>query len=192
MDNCAPNFSLDEPLYKKQLNKDLILNVYKNKVWGSYRHLLLEPPSLIEVQHSFANSLIRGDLSSLKWYQGSIVPFTKPPAESNLAHVYYTALNFRDIMLATAKLAPEVIARGRINQESVIGFEFTGRTERGERIMGMITSRALTNILEYDKYLQWKVPDSWSLEEAATVPVVYGTVRYSCLCLNDLLTFYFS
>jgi len=191
LDKCAPSFSLDEPLYKKQLNKDLVLNVYKNKVWGSYRHLLLEPPSLIEVQHSCVNTSIRGDLSSLKWFQGSIVPFTKQPAESDLAHVYYTALNFRDIMLATAKLAPEVIARGRINQESVIGFEYSGRLESGERIMGMITSRALTNILVYDKYLSWKVPDSWSLEEAATVPVVYGTVRYSNLCLSDLLTFYF-
>ncbi|CAI6352158.1 unnamed protein product [Macrosiphum euphorbiae] len=181
MDKCAPSFSLDEPLYRKQLNKDLILNVYKNKVWGSYRHLLLEPPSLIEVQHSCANSSIRGDLSSLKWFQGSIVPFKKQPAESDLVHVYYTALNFRDIMLATAKLAPEVIARGRINQESVIGFEYSGRLESGERIMGMITSRALTNILVYDKYLSWKVPDSWSLEEAATVPVVYGTVIYALI-----------
>ncbi|XP_060866838.1 fatty acid synthase-like [Metopolophium dirhodum] len=181
LDKCAPSFSLDEPLYKKQLNKDLILNVYKNKVWGSYRHLLLEPPSLIEVQHSCVNTSIRGDLSSLKWFQGSIVPFTKQPAESDLAHVYYTALNFRDIMLATAKLAPEVIARGRINQESVIGFEYSGRLESGERIMGMITSRALTNILVYDKYLSWKVPDSWSLEEAATVPVVYGTVIYALI-----------
>jgi len=187
MDGCAPNFSLDEPLYKKQLTKDLILNVYKNKVWGSYRHLLLEPPSLIEVQHSCVNAAIRGDLSSLKWYQGSIVPFTKQPAESSLLHIYYAALNFRDIMLATAKLAPEVIARGRINQESVIGFEYSGRTENGERLMGMVTTRALSNIIEYDRYLSWKVPDSWSLEEAATVPVVYGTVRYSNLCLSNLI-----
>lgn len=184
MDKSAPSFSLNEPLYKTQLKKDLVLNVYKDKVWGSYRHLLLEPPSLIEVQHHCVNSLVRGDLSSLKWFAGSLVPFTKPPTESKLLHAYYTALNFKDIMLATAKLAPEVRARGRINQESVIGFEYSGRTESGERLMGMITSRALTNILEYDPYLAWKVPDSWSLEDAATVPVVYGTVRNLMLCLN--------
>lgn len=176
MDESAPEFSLDNPLYKTQLKKDLALNVFKNKVWGSYRHLLLEPPSLIEVNHCYINTTIRGDLSSLKWLAGPIVPFVKKPEESKLVHVYYTALNFRDIMLATAKLAPEVIARGRINQESVIGFEYVGRTERGDRIMGMVTSRALTNILEYDPYLAWKIPDHWSMEEAATVPVVYGTV----------------
>jgi len=176
MDKCAPNFSLEDPLYKTQLNKDLILNVYKNKVWGSYRHLLLEPPFLINVQHYYLKSSIHGDLSSLKWFEGSIVPFTKPPAESNLLHIYYTALNFKDIMLATAKLAPEFIAKGRINQESVIGVEYSGRAESGERRMGMTTSRALSNIIEYDPYLSWKVPDNWSLEDAATVPVAYGIV----------------
>jgi fatty acid synthase len=176
MDESVPEFSLDDPLYKTQLKKDLALNVFKNNVWGSYRHLLLEPPSLVEVHHCYVNTTIRGDLSSLKWFTGPIVPFIQKPEESKLVHVYYTALNFRDIMLATAKLAPEVIARGRINQESVIGFEYTGRTERGDRVMGMISSRALTNILEYDPYLSWKVPDHWSMEEAATVPVVYGTV----------------
>lgn len=176
MDESAPEFSLDDPFYKTQLKKDLALNVYKNQTWGSYRHLLLEPPSLVEVDHCCANTTIRGDLTSLKWSAGPLTPFTKSPEESRIVHVYYTALNFRDIMLATAKLAPEVIARGRINQESVIGFEYTGRTEKGDRIMGMITSRALANLLEYDPCLSWKVPDHWSMEEAATVPVVYGTV----------------
>jgi len=186
MDESAPAFSLDNPLYKTQLQKDLALNVYKNKVWGSYRHLLLEPSSLIEVQHCTVNSTIRGDLSSLKWLAGPLVPYTHKQEESLISHVYYSALNFKDIMLATAKLAPEVVARGRINQENVIGFEYAGRTERGDRIMGMITSRALSNLVLYDPYLAWKVPDHWSLEEAATVPVVYGTVCTACLSLIDL------
>lgn len=176
MDKDAPVFSLDDPLYKTQLKKDLVLNVYKNKVWGSYRHLLLESSSSVEVYHSTVNTTIRGDLSSLKWLAGPIVPFTKTPEESNLVHVYYCALNFRDVMLATAKLASEVVSRGRINQESVIGFEYTGRTERGDRVMGMVTSRALSTLLVEDKLLSWKIPDHWSLEDAATVPVVYGTV----------------
>lgn len=175
MDKDAPVFSLDDPLYKTQLKKDLVLNVYKNKVWGSYRHLLLEPSSLVEVYHSVVNTTIRGDLSSLKWLAGSINPFIKKTEESDLVHVYYCALNFRDVMLATAKLAPEVIAKGRIDQESVIGFEYSGRTESGERIMGMVLSEALSTLL-HKRPLTWKVPDHWSLEEAATVPVVYGTV----------------
>lgn len=130
----------------------------------------------MEVHHAYVNTTVRGDLSSLKWFAGSLVPYTQKPEESNIVHVYYTALNFRDIMLATAKLAPEVVARGRLNVESVIGFEYTGRTENGDRIMGMVTSRALTTLLDCDPYLSWKIPDCWTMEEAATVPVVYGTV----------------
>lgn len=163
-------------MYKTQLKKDLALNVYKNKVWGSYRHLLLGPPSLNEVDHYWVNTLVRGDLSSLKWLSGPLVPNTLKTEESQIIHIYYTALNFRDIMLATGKLAPEVVARGRINQASVIGFEYVGRYENGTRIMGMVTSQALSNLLICDPYLSWKIPDEWSMEDAATVPVVYGTV----------------
>lgn len=178
IDKSAPTFSLEDPFYKTQLKKDLALNVYKNKVWGSYRHLLLEPSSQIEVEHGLVNTTVRGDLSSLKWVAGNLVPYKQKPEESLIVHTYYVALNFRDVMLATAKLAPEVVARGRINQGSVLGFEYVGRTERGDRIMGMIISKGLSNLLIYDKYLSWKVPDEWSMEDAATVPVVYGTVGH--------------
>lgn len=185
MDKGAPAFSLDDPFYKVQLKKDLALNVYKNKAWGSYRHLLLKPLSVIEVNHCAINTTVRGDLSSLKWLAGSLVPYTKNPEESRILHVYYAALNFKDIMVATAKLAPEVLARGRINQESVIGFEYAGRNEKGERIMGMVTTRGLSNLLVYDENLLWKIPDHWSMEEAATVPVTYGTVCCTRLRLSD-------
>lgn len=43
--------------------------------------------------------------------------------------------------------------------------------------MGMIVAKTMATIIESDVRLQWKVPDAWTLEEAATVPVVYGTVR---------------
>lgn len=178
IDKSAPTFSLEDPFYKTQLKKDLALNVYKNKNWGSYRHLLLEPLPPMEVDHGVINVAVRGDLSSLRWMTGAIVPYKQKPEESMIVHTYYVALNFRDIMLATAKLAPEVVARGRINQESVLGFEYVGRTERGDRLMGLVVCRGLSNLLVYDKYLSWKVPDDWSMEEAATVPVVYGTVKH--------------
>ncbi|XP_024890230.1 fatty acid synthase-like [Temnothorax curvispinosus] len=44
-DDKAPTFSLQEPLYTKQLQLDLPINVIRSgNVWGSYRHLPL--PSL--------------------------------------------------------------------------------------------------------------------------------------------------
>lgn len=90
--------------------------------------------------------------------------------------MYYSALNFRDIMTATGKLATEVAAHGRLNQECVQGLEFAGRTPDGRRVMGMMSRGALSNMIICDKTLIWDVPDEWSLEDAVTIPVVYGTV----------------
>ncbi|XP_050524285.1 fatty acid synthase [Daktulosphaira vitifoliae] len=179
MDSNAPDFSLENPFYKSQLKKNLALNVLKNNTWGSYRHLLLEPPSLVECEHAYVNSTIRGDLSSLKWIAGPIKVTEKNKLD--IVHIYYTALNFRDIMLASGKLAPEIVAKGRLDQETVIGFEYSGRNILGEKIMGISPTRGLSNLVKVDKLMSWKVPDKWSLEDAATVPVVYGTVFYAFL-----------
>lgn len=45
--------------------------------------------------------------------------------------------------------------------------------------MGMVPYGALSTLVTPDKNLLMRVPESWSLEEAATVPVVYGTVIYA-------------
>lgn len=45
--------------------------------------------------------------------------------------------------------------------------------------MGMVRSRGLANVVEGDKALLWAIPDEWSFEEAASVPVAYGTVYYA-------------
>jgi len=44
-DKNAPKFSLQDPFYTQQLQKDMTINVLRsNKTWGSYRHLRLPPP----------------------------------------------------------------------------------------------------------------------------------------------------
>jgi fatty acid synthase len=42
--------------------------------------------------------------------------------------------------------------------------------------MGIVTHGALASVVVADKTLLWGVPDDWTLEDAATVPVVYATV----------------
>jgi fatty acid synthase len=42
--------------------------------------------------------------------------------------------------------------------------------------MGMVNQQALASMVLGDKKMLWKVPDHWTLEDAATVPVVYATV----------------
>ncbi len=42
--------------------------------------------------------------------------------------------------------------------------------------MGMGPYRALASVVVADRSMLWDVPDDWTLEDAATVPVAYGTV----------------
>ena len=42
--------------------------------------------------------------------------------------------------------------------------------------MGMSSSGALSSIVHVDSTFIWQVPDFWTLEDAATIPVTYGTV----------------
>jgi len=49
-DEQAPKFSLQDPFYQEQLQKDMTINVLRsNKTWGSYRHLKLPRPEAISV-----------------------------------------------------------------------------------------------------------------------------------------------
>lgn len=45
--------------------------------------------------------------------------------------------------------------------------------------MGMVRNRGMANVVEGDKALLWSIPDEWTFEEAATIPVTYGTVYYA-------------
>jgi fatty acid synthase len=42
--------------------------------------------------------------------------------------------------------------------------------------MGMLPHGAIASVVVADKTILLDVPDHWTLEDAATVPVVYGTV----------------
>lgn len=72
VDKDAPKFSLEDEFYKQQLDKDLAVNVYKDGVWGSYRHFPVEVFDKRPVEHAFINTTVRGDLSSLSWLQGPL------------------------------------------------------------------------------------------------------------------------
>ncbi|XP_067015650.2 fatty acid synthase [Anabrus simplex] len=176
LDPEAPQFRPSLPLYSKQLEKDLAVNVLQNGHWGSYRHLLLEPPSKVTAPHGYSTVLVRGDLSSLTWVEG---PLSNYNEMSCPVHIYYSALNFRDVMLNTGKLGPDTCTRERIKMNIEQGFEFSGRDPSGRRVMGLIMAGTTANIIDSCPELTWDVPDTWTLEDAATVPVVYATIIYA-------------
>lgn len=92
-DPKAPEFSLENPLYAKQLKKDLAVCVLReNGCWGSYRHLPLPPQEPAPVPHALINQMVRGDLSSLTWLEGSIDPIKK---KNDIVNVVYSSINFK-------------------------------------------------------------------------------------------------
>ena len=65
---------------------------------------------LVSTDTAFVNVLTRGDLSSLHWIESPLRYFSSADhPQHQLCRVHYTALNFRDVMLATGKLPPDAI-----------------------------------------------------------------------------------
>lgn len=65
----------------------------------------------------------------------------------NGVNIQYAAVNFRDVMLATGRLSAEVIGSGRLDQECILGFEYSGVNKRGQRVMGTVISGAMVILL---------------------------------------------
>lgn len=71
-------------------------------------------------------------------------------------------------------------------QDCVLGMEFSGRLLNGKRVMGMVSTKGLATVVPADPVFLWDVPDDWTLEEAASVPAVYGTAYYALISRGKL------
>ncbi|KAL6953869.1 fatty-acid synthase system, partial [Sarracenia purpurea var. burkii] len=54
------------------------------------------------------------------------------------------------------------------------GIEYSGVQDTGERVMGLSLIDFNDPISKPDSILKWKVPQDWTLEDAATVPFIYA------------------
>ena len=90
--------------------------------------------------------------------------------------IAYAAMNFRDALLATKTIPiePQFSYKG-----SYIGYEFSGYDENGNRVMGLSNGSAFASSVISTPRFIWQVPPIWTLEQAATVPMVYITVLYA-------------
>nr|CAD7568916.1 unnamed protein product [Timema californicum] len=177
LDKTAPTFSLDDDMYKEQLAIGLTVNILKNGRWGSYRHLPLEDSTetLYPVKQAYVNITTPGDLSTLRWVQGPDLKYSKEAG--TLVHISCSALNFRDVMLATGRIQIDTVASDSSNKDCMLGLEFSGLDEKGHRLMGMVPAKGLA--MSVISRLVWEVPSTWTMTEAATVPVVYLTAYYA-------------
>ncbi|XP_076154823.1 fatty acid synthase [Alosa pseudoharengus] len=171
------------------IEKDLTMNVFRDGLWGAFRHHLI-PQKLEEEQteHAYVNVLTRGDLSSLRWITSPLKYFVPSNPNVHLCQVYYASLNFRDIMLATGKLPPDAIPGDLALQQCMLGMEFSGRDPSGQRVMGLLPAKGLATCVDADKRFLWEVPSNWTLEQAASVPVVYATAYYALVVRGRLQT----
>ncbi|KAI0219797.1 Fatty acid synthase [Lamellibrachia satsuma] len=189
---CIFNGSLDQSqsmpavegsLFESLVHKDQVMNIYRDGKWGSFRHIPLQKEGrhvTKRMEHAYVNVLTLGDLSSLKWIESPLKYFVPADHQNKeLCSVYYASLNFRDIMLATGKLPPDAIPGEIATKDSVLGMEFSGRNPAGNRIMGLVAGKGLASSVDADRRFIWPVPDHWTLEQAASVPVVYSTVYYA-------------
>jgi len=175
----APStFDINDKYFEEQLKLNHAVNVFKDGKWGGYRHLNICTDNNLSPQlsHCFANCHVKGDLSTFSWIQGSL---GINDANIDLIKIQYSSLNFKDVMLALGRIADN---RGKnvYEQKTCLGFEFSGIKRNGERVMGVAKDAgALATHYETSSAILWKVPDSWTLEEAATVPLVYFTVYFA-------------
>ncbi|XP_070507532.1 fatty acid synthase-like [Chironomus tepperi] len=170
-DDRAPKFSLENSFYRLQLELGFAVNILRNGNWGTFKHLDLVN-DIVEKPHfsdCYVKCLSKGDLSSLSWIQGSIMP-DKPES----VRIHYSTLNFKDLMIALGQITPNV-EYSRIDEQKILGIDWSGVSSDGKRVFGAGTFGGLSAYMDNGMRCMWEVPDNWTLEEAATVPIVYTT-----------------
>ena len=141
-----------------------------------------------EIVTCFLDVTTKGDLSSLKYFKKKI------PYESydHVIDVQYSALNFKDIMVSSGRVPlsayPDSIVRKR--DTGNLGMEFSGTNVDGKRVMGFTTCDAIATKIDAgssNSNFLFNIPDNITLEEAATIPVVYSTVYYALIIRGKLI-----
>ncbi|XP_049878856.1 fatty acid synthase-like [Pectinophora gossypiella] len=147
---------------------DLAFNVLVNGVWGGEYYTSWQDKVTADKAVALRSSRV-GDLESLHWVE------VGAPTEPGIpVTVHYTAINDYDVKKATG------VAQIRFEKETSYCMDFSGVTDKGDRVMGVIPTGAACSRVKARSNLLWPVPDHWSLEEAATVPSAYAQAFY-CL-----------
>ena len=177
------NFAAPDPMLENIIKMDLVVNVIQNGQLGSQRHIPLGQETHLstneltkESEAAFISTTTPGDLSTLRWIRSPLELNSNANQHQELYDISYAALNFRDVLLATATIP---IESNFTYKESYMGFEFSGLDRKGNRVMGLGEGGLLASKGLADSRFVWPVPQGWTLEEAATVPLVYATVLYA-------------
>lgn len=82
---------------------------------------------------------VRGDLSTLCWMENDI---SIDSHRKDLVHVIYSSINFRDVMLATAKLnLYPTMSQKQFRRMPELGTEYVGFDANEQRVMGLCANK---------------------------------------------------
>lgn len=198
VDFSVQTIDIHSPKYRDIIRKDMVYNVFdcETQQWGCPQSMYFsqekEDQPVTNVADSYLRCLKPGDLTTLTWVQDKVHEEQARSKNKMLIDVAYSALNFRDIMFASGQLDSDAIPgiHSNVVQDSILGLEFSGTDQHGKRVMGIIPYRGLATKIttDCDNDFVWPVPDDWSLEQAASVPVVYATAYYALIVRGGLST----
>ncbi|XP_063238814.1 fatty acid synthase-like [Bacillus rossius redtenbacheri] len=100
-------------------------------------------------------------------------------AGRNDLHRLTAALGFDDFEWSCVGINLKNLSKGKQDDISLGVVEVSGRTPDGRRVMCLARLEPGNARLTMEPRLMWPVPETWSLEDAATVPLAYVMAYYS-------------
>lgn len=188
-----PDFRSEK--YSHLLAKDLIINYFdcERNEWGDFEQFLMKSFAgrpVSSMKEVYLKPMKPGDLNSLVWAESDVNKDNPLYHGKNLVRVNYAPLNFKDVLYAAGKLPIDSVSgiSPVVAQDSLLGTEFSGIDSNGRRVMGSLPYKSIASCvaLQQDSFV-FPVPDKWTLEDAATVPVVYLTAIYALQICGKLL-----
>ncbi|KAJ8686146.1 hypothetical protein QAD02_021940 [Eretmocerus hayati] len=175
--------SLSNASFANQLESDLYVNILTAQgVWATLRktkvHLKRKP-----CENWTSQQICSRGSAKLIWTEG-------PELNTSdfLIKVECSALNAQDIFIAKGSFYTDPTETDGKNRILPLrpGLEFAGKDSRGRRVMGITRGNSLSNFVEADPDWTWIIPDSWTFEDAATVPLSYIVAFSSLVCKAEV------
>ncbi|XP_043468900.1 fatty acid synthase-like [Leptopilina heterotoma] len=174
MEGVVFEYILNESWRKNIVTEEIL----PGKVLGTFEHFPLSFNLQQQVSNWRADQLKSLDLNSISWVE---------ELASNLENkikIEYSSVNRTDILLANSKTSLES-TRSTYEMKS-FGQEYSGINSQGNRVMGIVANNGISNYTTPDIDFTWKIPEDWSLEDAATVPLAYSTAYLALMIQGEL------
>ncbi|XP_069357135.1 fatty acid synthase-like [Maniola hyperantus] len=166
----------DEQCLNQMSFTDLVTNILYNGIWGGEYCLPIQEKINIDQEMSLV-SWRSGDIDSLHWTKA-----TEPNHQGIPVKVQYVGLN--DVYVKN--VLGNAVSDSNTDNKRIQYYDFSGTTESKVRVMGIAHEESISTSVKAKPELLWPVPQHWSLEDAATVPLAYCLAFY-CLCFRSRL-----